>query len=236
MVENSLFNQVEKEIPGCLRIGVDFDNVIVPTGQRMRNTIKDRFSVDLDEIEKARTESDYWFDRWPELQAKPEVLTYIQQCFIDPGFLQGIDPFEGAVETLNSWRKCGHKPFIVTARSSPLVQVVTRQELVRIGLGWVLENGWLFFGSPSVDRTVTKPQIARDFRVHSFVEDHAETLREITSPSLMRKIIVDFGYKYNRHLDLGSETARCHSWSEIDRVISECASWHYFLHTQQALA
>jgi len=230
MVENPFINGETKEIPGCLRIGVDFDNVMVATGLKVREIVKEKFGIDLVTIENGKTTTAYWLQDWPEIKGRPDVLFGVQQMFNDPQFHLDIKPFEGAVETVNQWRQDGHSVHIVTARSHPAVQQATYKTLVDLGLGWIVDENRLFFCKSGIDRIVAKPQIALDYRHHLFIEDHAETLCEITSPFLMNKIIVDFNYNYNRHLDLGTQTIRCTSWTQIRRVVSTCASWHYFLH------
>lgn len=220
-VEFLRLTRPEGEIPGILRIGVDLDGVVVNLWDSTCKMTKQNLGYDP-RIKKGPT--DYHLGQWPEIQAIPDGPEFVRSLWGNPEIYKDAKPIPGAIRTLNKWRKQGHQVWIPTARYSPAVREATIQWLEGHDLDWLVPQV-IFRPSGEIKRSDFKPQVAKYLKLHVFIEDHAPTLVQMATNSLMVKILES--YSWNWLENAGLQVVRLTNWRQINEIIQEASRWHY---------
>ena len=208
-----------KKSPKNLRIGVDLDACIVDLVYWASRLIKRGLKVDLKKILK-KGPVDFWLHHWPEVK-KIRGENFILAMFEKPFIYQYAKPIPGAVKVLNKWKKQGHQVWIITARPEELTKEITFQWLRKNKLGWTTKR-ILFTGHSPKERAGFKSRVAHQLDLHLFIEDHAETVRAIDSPSMIVKLVLK--YPWNMAEDIGKKAKFVKDWQEIDKITQKLSS------------
>ena len=208
-----------KKSPKNLRIGVDLDACIVDLVYWASRLIKRGLKVDLKKILK-KGPVDFWLHHWPEVK-KIKGENFILAMFEKPFIYQYAKPIPGAVKVLNKWKRQGHQIWLITARPKKTVGKITLQWLGKNNLDWAKKR-ILFTGYSYKDRANFKSEASRKLNLHVFIEDHAEAVRAIDSPSMIVKLVLK--YPWNMAEDIGKKAKFVKDWQEIDKIIQKLSS------------
>jgi uncharacterized HAD superfamily protein len=207
--------RVKKKKPQVLRIGVDLDACVVDLICWASRLIKRKLRVDLNKIFK-KGPVDYWIQDWPEIK-KAQGENFIFELYQKPFVYQHAKAIPKAVKILNQWKKQGHQIWIITARPEE-AQKATLEWLKENQLGWARKRV-LFTGHSPKERAGFKSRVARELDLHLFIEDHAETVRAIGSPSMILKLVLK--YPWNMAEKIGKKARFVEDWQEIDKIVQK---------------
>jgi len=208
-----------KKSPKNLRIGVDLDACIVDLVYWASRLIKRGLKVDLKKILK-KGPVDFWLHHWPEVK-KIKGENFILAMFEKPFIYQYAKPIPGAVKVLNKWKRQGHQIWLITARPKKTVGKITLQWLGKNNLDWAKKR-ILFTGYSYKDRANFKSEASRKLNLHVFIEDHAEAVRAIDSPSMIIKLVLK--HPWNMAENIGKKAKFVKDWQEIDKIIQKLSS------------
>ena len=217
-----ILREIGETMPGVLRVGVDLDANVVEIGTLVYRLIKRRFGIDIrSKLEEGPT--DFWLDRWPEIQSIPHGPAFIEEIFGKPFIYENARPIPGAVETLNKWRSQGHQIWFMTARPEGTLGQTTLDWLEENNLPWA-RNRVLFSDG---DRANSKARQADELDLNIFIDDHAPTVKMVGSSLMMAKLVLR--YSWNISGDIGNQAIFVSSWREMDKVVQDASRWHFFL-------
>lgn len=212
-----------KEIPGILRIGVDIDGVVADIRKPVAGLILEKYGIDVLAIWN-QGPTNYQLQEWPEIKSIPGAPEFVRELIDGVQIYQQALPIPGAIETLNLWKTQGYEIWFISARSKTRHEVATKKWFSENNLGWAI-NRILLYDSFNGEKNYFKTQASARFSPHIFIEDHAETVRGISSPSMMAKLVIK--YSWNMAEDIGSQSVLVKDWSEINAVVQEASRWHY---------
>lgn len=219
--ENLILKE-SQEIPGVLRIGVDLDANVNNLDIWVCRLVKRGLGVDVKSILEQRPVS-FWLDDWPEIRALPNGPAFIKELFSKSFIYNNAIPIEGAVEKLNHWRKQGHQIWFITARSEKTHGRETLDWFEKHGLAWGQDK--ILFSDG--DRVEFKSRQSQNLDLHLLIEDHAPTVRNTDSASMMVKIVLK--YPWNMAEEIGSQAIYVDNWQEIDKIVQTASRWHHFI-------
>jgi uncharacterized HAD superfamily protein len=211
--------KTKKKHPQVLRIGVDLDACVVDLTYWISRLFKRRLGINIKKI-LGKGPVDFWLHEWPEVK-KAKGENFIKAVFQKPFIYEYAKPVPGAIKVLNKWRKQGHQIWIITARPEEMAKEITFRWLKKNKLGWTTKK-ILFTGHSRKRRAGFKSRVARELDLHAFIEDHAETVRAIDSPSLIVKLVLK--YPWNMAEKIGRKARFVEDWQEIDRIVQEISS------------
>lgn len=214
---------VKKEIketePRILKIGVDMDANVDEIDTWVCRLVKRGLGIDIREkLKKGPT--NFWLDQWPEIKAHPRGPAFVRELFRRTFIYETARPVPGAVETLNKWRKQGHEIWFITARTKEVLGQVTLEWLEKNNLGWAKER-LLMRQTSAEDRIEFKARQTQRLDLHFFIEDHAETVRMISSDSMINKLVLK--YSWNIAEDIGDKSKFVKNWQEIDGIVQNAS-------------
>lgn len=208
-----------KKSPQRLRLGVDLDACVVDLSYWASRLIKRRLGLDFKAITK-KGPVNFWLHEWPEIK-KVKGENFIKDMFKKPFVYEYAKPIPGAVRVLNKWKKQNHQIWIITARPKEMAKETTFRWLRKNRLGWTTKKV-LFTGHSPKERANFKSQVAHKLDLHIFIEDHAETVRAIDSPSMIIKLVLR--YPWNMAEEIGKKAKFVKNWQEIDKIVQELSS------------
>jgi len=203
-----------------LRIGVDLDLCVVNLYSGFVRLFKDELKLDFGKILNKGPVS-FWLHEWPEIKKSPRALLIIEEVFKKPFIYQEAVPVSGAVKVLNKWKRQGHHIWLITARPKKTVGKITLQWLEKNNLDWAKKR-ILFTGYSYKDRANFKSEASQKLNLHVFIEDHAEAVRMIDSPSMFVKLVLK--YPWNMAEDIGKKAKFVKDWQEIDKITQKLTS------------
>lgn len=211
--------KAKKTSSKVLRIGVDLDGCVVDLAYWTSRLIKRRLGLDFKLITK-KGPVNFWLHEWPEIK-RVKGENFIRDIFKKTFVYEYAKPIPGAIKVLNKWRKQDHQIWIITARPEEMAKETTLRWLRKNRLGWATKK-ILFTGYSQKERASLKSQIAHKLDLHVFIEDHAETVRVIDSPSMIIKLVLK--YPWNVAEDIGEKAEFVKDWQEIDKIVQELSS------------
>ena len=107
-----------------MRIGLDIDSTLHHYWDRLSDSARRRFGIDLPYEEQ--------FD-WGITRLKPQQLQVCIEDTHSPEAILAGEPYPGAVETINAWSAAGHYIHVTSHRAEGCHDA-TREWLERIGL------------------------------------------------------------------------------------------------------
>lgn len=210
-----------EEILGNLRIGVDLDENVVDLVATIRPLILKKLSVDVG------LASDFYFQEWEPIKNIPGGSEFVEKIFQREQIYEEANPVIGAPEVLNKWKAYGHQIWFITARAEKLRQV-TMEWLGKNQLDWA-KKYLLFRNSFEEDRVSFKACEVSRLNLHIFIEDQAEAVRNVSSPSMMVKLVLR--YPWNIKEEIGCKAEFVETWNQIDRIVQEATRSHSLSHT-----
>lgn len=231
MVHPEVFVENEETLPGILRIGVDLDANVGEIDTWVCRLVKRRLGIDIKQKLESEGSTNFWLHQWKEIQNHPHGPNFVKELFRRPFIYEHARPIPGAIETLNKWKEQGHQIWFITARTEDELYQVTSEWLKKNDLDWA-ESRLLMPHSLEKDRVRFKKREAQRLDLHFFIEDHAETVKTVNPPSLIRNLVLK--YSWNIGEDIGSQSFYVKNWQEIDRIIQEASCWHYFLYSTRS--
>ncbi|MFZ5366282.1 MAG: 5' nucleotidase, NT5C type [Patescibacteria group bacterium] len=201
-----------KEVPQTLRIGVDIDANVDNLYLWFCRLARRRFKINLGFEDL----SIFWLDRIPKMKTFPNAPVFVEEVFAREFVYQNAKPIPGAIKTLNKWRNQGHEIWLVTARPQEALAPVTYDWLRKNGSPWATERV-IFRDSWGKNRARFKADVAKKLDLHVFIEDHAETVKMIKSPSLIVNVVLE--YPWNINEDIGNKSIFAKNWKQIDEIV-----------------
>ncbi len=211
--------KIKKKHPQVFRIGVDLDACVVDLAQWTSRLVKRKLGLDIKAVFK-KGPVNFWLHEWPEIK-KLKGENFVKEIFQKPFVYEYAKPIPGAIKVLNKWGKQDHQIWIITARPEELAKEITFKWLRKNKLGWTTKR-ILFTGHSPKERAGFKSQMAKELDLHLFIEDHAETVRAIDSPSMIVKLVLK--YPWNVAEKIGKKARFVKDWQEIDRIVQEISS------------
>lgn len=213
-----------KETPGILRIGVDLDGIVINPYKIICQKLKEKLGVEIDPFKGIRS---YYLTKWPEIAELPDGPKIVLDLFTDPEIYLLAEPVTNAIPVLNALRNQGHQILFITARNHNF-RGLTEFWFEQHGLAWAKAQT-LFQNTEKDDRANWKAQIAETHNLHILIDDHAPTMKSVTTKSMFVKILIS--YPWNKEEDVGAPSIFVNGWEEIFLVVQNLSCWHYFLHT-----
>lgn len=208
----------EKERPGkTFRIGIDIDGIVAFANDPFWERFAARFGFDGRGTD---SEQYYFIQDWPEIKTIPGGLEYAFELLASPEIYAEAKPVPGAIEQINLLRQLGHEIWFVTARSESL-RVVTASWFESNNLGWAQNRiiSLASFDPTGTERTNFKVKVAQELGLQLFIDDHAETIRQLDIPEMVRTFIIK--YKWNKGKEIGGKAVPCDNWQKIFEEIQE---------------
>lgn len=163
-----------------LRIGYDLDDVLADLDQVLRQEVSKMVGKYIPKDSR----SSYYFEDIPQLLDKlgidkdklgPLVVQSFSKVFGDRK--NDIAPISGAIRTIKTLQKDGHKIIIITARNRKRGGDVTYEWLNRMGLNGIP----VYFAGSGPIRTApknSKAKVARLLKLDYFIDDSVENLNQ----------------------------------------------------------
>lgn len=214
-----------KEIPGQLRIGVDVDGIIADIHSPVRERILKELGFD---IWSKQDSIGFTFDLWPEIQAISNGPQRVRNFFADPSLYENLRPVAGAISSLTILKQQEHQLWFITARA-PHLKPVTLRWFAKNQLGWAISEQRLIFSDRASDKRADfKLQCCQQLGLNVFIDDHAPTIKVVSSPNMIQKILLP--HRWNQAEDVGKQAVFCQNWQEIFLLIQANSRWHKFCH------
>lgn len=209
------FDTGERIQPRTLRIGIDIDGIISGTEVWIRRLI--RRGLKLGNL-RDEDFTNYWLDQLPQVQSRPNGRAFIWQLHSKPFIYQASAPKPGAIETVNRWRAQGHEIWFITGRPLEVVGP-TLLWFEQYNLGWAKEKIFFSTTPDATERPSFKKSIAQRLNLHVFIEDHAETVRGVSSRAMVAKLVLECPWNINE--DIGEQAQFVKNWDQIDAIVQE---------------
>lgn len=209
-----------KKTSKVLRIGVDLDGCVDDLFEYASRLIKRKLGVNFKAVIK-KGPVNFYLDEWPEIKRIQGGRAFIHKIFKEPDVYKHAQPVSGAIRILNRWNQQGHQIWLVTARPKEIAKEMTLKWLRDHRLSWSTKKV-LFTGYSPRERASFKARVARKLSLHVFIEDHAEAVRAIDSPSMIVKLVLK--YPWNMAEDIGEKAEFVKDWQEIDKIVQELSS------------
>lgn len=197
-----------------LRIGIDIDSIILTIEDWIFRLVKRGLKVNTKELKKFG----YFIERSPLITSLPNGERFIKQLYESNFIYENAKPIPGALETLTKWKKYGHKIWFITARPKDKLKPVTNLWFDNHNLSWA-KRKIIFMESFSVDRSLFKKTVAEKHKLQVLIDDHAETLKNVNAPSIIKKI--GLKYSWNENEDIGNNSILVDNWKEIDQIVEK---------------
>lgn len=182
---------------GRLRIGIDVDDVLLPTADVVAQIYNRRFGTQLTR--------DNWYRNTPTstwaAESEDEIVERVNAILNSEEYVSSIRPVEGALELLEDIRAAGDILFAATSRPPHLAEM-TYRALEQCYPGHFSEGMVTFINHStakgSVNR-ITKTQVALEMQATHFIDDFEHHLRPMVSEGVV-PLLFGRGYKWNEGL------------------------------------
>lgn len=199
------------EIPGKLRIGVDWDWTVT-TYPALIKWVKT--GVMLLAKSGGNTERTKFLDRL--IRKQPTAL------------LAGL-PFQfsrvqrEASQIINKWREQGYEIYFICGRPEKMRKKAQRV-LEESGLAWAVAENRLHLRQSDETTVDFKRRVAETLNLHVFIDDDPENIQ--ATPSMFLKIFPRQPWNVRKEVP---KTVVAQDWPEIDKLVQGLSRWHYFV-------
>lgn len=181
-----------------MRIGIDIDDTICNTYDKIVPFFCEHHNLDFNKIKKEKTP-------YETLQVKvPNYFAFAKKNY--EGLLQNVEIKENVITVLNSLKRDGHELYLITARNN-----LEFEEPYDFTYNFLKMNNIPF--DKLIVNAIDKGKAAIDNKIDLFIDDSIKHCKEVKAKGI-KTIMFDAVYNVDNN-----EFIKVYNWNELKNII-----------------